>query len=400
MLNDLYFWISVIIAFFIGAISVFLINRLSRRKPPLSLTAENSDQKTLVLPEPISPRVLLTEMMENMREGVIVVAQNTRIMAHNSAARNIFSHVPEELENRRLTEITRNLEVHEAFRAALESKQRREVKVETRSGDKRIFDLRVAPLNYEGNNESNTAIGIFFDITQLEKLEKVRQEFLSNVSHELRTPLTSILAFVETLEDGAIDDVENNRRFLGVIRKNSERMRRLIDDILELSSIEAGKVSVEPQKIRLAPMVEEIRGNLQVKAKERNISIVNEIPKDVFVYADAGRLEQMLTNLMDNAVKFNREAGSVTVSFAQSDNEKDLISVADTGEGISPEHLERLFERFYRTDRARSRDIGGTGLGLSIVKHLAKLHGGEAYATSILNTGSIFTIELPKFRIE
>jgi two-component system phosphate regulon sensor histidine kinase PhoR len=266
-----------------------------------------------------------------------------------------------------------------------------DVELEIVGTDKK-YDVRIAPFEFD---EKKGAIGIFYDISQLERLENVRQEFLSNISHELRTPLTSILAFVETLEDGAIDDEENNLRFLSVIRRNAERMHHLINDILELSSIESGKITIEPKRSNLSNLVEEVFMNLSNKAAEKRVNLVNEIPKDTIVFADAVRLEQMLTNLIDNAVKFNREGGSVTVSHAP-DGANDIISITDSGEGISGEHLQRIFERFYRTDRARSRDIGGTGLGLAIVKHLARLHGGEISVTSTLGKGSTFSIELPK----
>jgi two-component system phosphate regulon sensor histidine kinase PhoR len=202
------------------------------------------------------------------------------------------------------------------------------------------------------------------------------------------------LAFVETLEDGAIEDKENNQRFLGVIRKNAQRMHRLIDDILELSLIESGSVSLNPEKINLAARVDEVFTNLSSKANDLKVQLINEIPSATFVFADTIRLEQMLTNLIDNAIKFNSRAGNVTVSHRLF-NSKNIISVTDTGEGISGEHLPRIFERFYRTDRARSREIGGTGLGLAIVKHLARLHGGEVSVTSTLGKGTTFSIELP-----
>jgi two-component system phosphate regulon sensor histidine kinase PhoR len=257
--------------------------------------------------------------------------------------------------------------------------------------ERRKYNVHIAPIAL---GATKGAIGFFYDITKVEHLENVRQEFLSNISHELRTPLTSIIAFVETLEDGAIEDSKNNLRFLGVIRKNAERMHRLIDDISELSLIESGRVRVEIKPKHPSPLVEEIFTNLSAKAKDRNIELINEIPEDVAVFADATRLEQMLTNLIDNAIKFNREGGSVTVSHTRKET-SDLIAIADAGEGISNEHLQRIFERFYRTDRARSREIGGTGLGLAIVKHLARLHGGEVSVASTLGQGTTFTIELP-----
>ena len=337
-------------------------------------------------------RRILIDVLKTMREGVVIVGEDTRIIASNAAAYESFARGNGALEEKRLSEVIRDLSVHEAFRKALAEDEFSEVKFEFFAGEKQTFLARIAPVNLE---ESSNAIGIFYDLTQIEHLEKVRQEFLSNVSHELRTPLTSIIAFVETLEDGALDDQENNRRFLGVIRRNAERMHRLIDDVLELSSIEAGKISVLPKNIKLSPLVEEVFTNLSAKAKEKQIELENKVAPEVLVFADIVRLEQMLTNLTDNAIKFNRESGSVTVSHEQ-EEATDLIHVADAGEGISNEHLQRIFERFYRTDRARSREIGGTGLGLAIVKHLARLHGGEVSVSSNVGIGSTFTIELPQ----
>ncbi len=336
-------------------------------------------------------RPILSEILKTMRESVIVVGSNTRIIASNQAAYNTFARKNGALEEKRLSEVVRDLTLHEAFHRALEENKSSDIELEIPL-EKLKYDVHIAPIELD---QKQCAIGIFYDVTQIEHLERVRQEFLSNVSHELRTPLTSILAFVETLEDGAINDEENNQRFLGVIRKNARRMHRLIDDILELSFIESGNIEIKTRKILLSSLVREVFINLSTKAKERKIKLISEISEDVFVIADAVRLEQMLTNLIDNAVKFSSEKGSVTVKFEVKDD-KNIISITDTGEGISGEHLQRIFERFYRTDRARSREIGGTGLGLAIVKHLARLHGGEVSVQSILGKGSTFFIELPR----
>lgn len=338
------------------------------------------------------PPNLSLEILEAMRESVLIVNPELRIIASNSAAYQSFARNNGELENRRLTEIIRDLDLHKAFLKTLETGVVSDVMLEILGSERRKYNVHIAPIAL---GATKGAIGFFYDTTKVEHLENVRQEFLSNISHELRTPLTSIIAFVETLEDGAIDDSQNNLRFLGVIRKNAERMHRLIDDISELSLIESGRVRVEIIQKHPSPLVEELFTNLSAKAGERNIELINEIGEDVTVYADAVRLEQMLTNLIDNAIKFNREGGSVTVSHTRKEN-RDLISVADAGEGISGDHLQRIFERFYRTDRARSREIGGTGLGLAIVKHLARLHGGEVTVASTLGKGTTFTIELPK----
>jgi two-component system, OmpR family, phosphate regulon sensor histidine kinase PhoR len=337
-------------------------------------------------------RPVLSKILETMRESVLVVGDDTRILASNEAAYHAFGRRNGALEDKRLSEVIRDLSLHEAFRKALEEDKFSDLKLEILGIEKTKYDVHIAPVDLDNQR---SAIGIFYDITQIEHLEKVRQEFFSNISHELRTPLTAILAFVETLEDGAIEDEENNRRFLNVIRRNAERMHRLIDDILELSSIESGNIEIQAKTISLFSLVKEVFTNLSNKADERGIKLINEVPAETLVFADVVRLEQMLTNLIDNAIKFNRDSGNVTVSY-QENGAKNLISVTDTGEGISNEHLQRIFERFYRTDRARSREIGGTGLGLAIVKHLARLHGGEISVFSNVGKGTTFVIELPK----
>jgi two-component system phosphate regulon sensor histidine kinase PhoR len=336
---------------------------------------------------------LLEEIMSGMREGVLVVDREKVIVASNRAAREIFGPSKVAPEGRRLSDLTRNPAIHSVFTSALDRRQQAGSKVEIQGPGGPIFDLRVVPLRLDTEESSHGALGVFFDITRLERLERVRQEFLSNVSHELRTPLTAIIAFVETLEDGAMEDPASNRRFLSIIHKNAERMRHLIDDILELSAIEAGTVEVAIEPVRLPALVNDVLTALASRAQARRVTLSNEVAANVLVYADPRRLEQMLSNLVDNAIKFNRENGSVTIRHER--GARDRITVTDTGEGISPEHCQRIFERFYRVDRARSREMGGTGLGLAIVKHLARAQGGEVSVESTPGKGSTFVIELP-----
>lgn len=336
---------------------------------------------------------LFEATMSGMREGLLVVDRDMRVVASNSAAHRLFKLDELSPVSQRLTELTRNPAIYSAFLDALSGQERSGVKVETYGSDRRIFDLRVVPLSNADGGDPQGAIGVFFDVTRLEKLERVRQEFLSNVSHELRTPLTAILAFIETLESGAINEPETNQRFLEIIRKNAARMHTLIDDILELSAIEAGHVKVEIQQLELVSLINDVITSLAAKAVARGIVVENRVQPGEFIYADPRRLEQMLTNLIENAIKFNRDGGKVIVR-----HERDLwsrILIEDTGDGIPSQHLERLFERFYRVDRARSRELGGTGLGLAIVKHLARAHGGEVRVQSRLGEGSIFEINLP-----
>ncbi|HEX3558841.1 MAG TPA: ATP-binding protein [Pyrinomonadaceae bacterium] len=407
----LYAWSPVLALFSLGsALAGFAAARLVR--PAGASEGAERALSEARLPEATTPNVaaavaagevpaaaLLEVTMDSMREGVLVIDSAMRVVASNNSARDIFrSDGADSLGARRLSDLTRNPSIYSAFAAAVARGVRAEVKVETTRGtERRVYDLHVAPLRQREvvyGSDVRGAVGVFFDITRLERLERVRQEFLSNVSHELRTPLTAIITFVETLENGADEDRENSRRFLSVIRRNAERMHVLINDILELSAIEAGTVSVETRDVRLASLVGECFTALASHAAERRISLRSEVPTDVLVRADARRLEQMLTNLLDNAVKFNREGGEVVVTHERSGG-RDRIIVRDTGEGIAPEHLPRIFERFYRVDRARSRALGGTGLGLAIVKHLARAHGGEATVRSAPGEGSAFTVELP-----
>ncbi|HET6670632.1 MAG TPA: ATP-binding protein [Pyrinomonadaceae bacterium] len=392
-------FILLSLSFSLGALALaglsflagFLLFR-SSLKPSHSSETGNRTSET-----PASEIFALGKLFEatlgGMREGLLVVDSDLCVVASNPAAYRLFNFASGKLDSRRLTELTRNPAIYSAFLEALQGNELSGVKVETHDPDRRIFDLRVVPLGVAGRKNSAGAIGVFFDITQLEKLERVRQEFLSNVSHELRTPLTAILAFVETLEAGALDDPENSQRFLAIIRKNAARMQSLIDDILELSAIESGTTGIQAQTVELLPLANDVITSLAGQATTRNVTVRNQVSAGTRVFADPKRLEQMLTNLVENAIKFNHEGGEVIIECE--DGIRSRIRVRDTGVGIPAQHLERLFERFYRVDRARSRELGGTGLGLAIVKHLARAHGGEVRVRSEVGEGSVFEIDLP-----
>ena len=341
-----------------------------------------------------APSSLFEATLGGMREGLLVVNRDMRVVASNPAAHKLFSNSLTKIDSQRLTELTRNPAIYSAFLDGLKGNEVAGVRVETHGPERQVFDLRVVPIGNVNGNGAEGALGVFFDITRTERLELVRQEFLSNVSHELRTPLTSIMAFVETLESGAKEDPESCQRFLSIIRKNASRMHMLIDDILELTAIEGGAIQLQPAPVDLHALVNEVGASLTNQARARNITLENNVAAGVLVYADSRRLEQMLTNLVDNGIKFGHENGSV--SIAHQSGSRDQISVTDNGDGIPAQHLERLFERFYRVDRARSREMGGTGLGLAIVKHLALLHNGEITVESELGKGSTFTLHLPK----
>jgi two-component system phosphate regulon sensor histidine kinase PhoR len=344
--------------------------------------------------EIFAPSSLFDATLAGMREGLLVVNKDMRVVASNPAAHKLFSSSLSKLNSQRLTELTRNPAIYSAFLDGLKGIEVSGVKVETHGPERQVFDLRVVPIGNVNGHGAEGALGVFFDITRTERLELVRQEFLSNVSHELRTPLTAIMAFVETLESGAKEDPESCQRFLSIIRKNASRMHGLIDDILELTAIEGGNIQLRAARVNLHELVNDVCASLTTQAEARNITLQNRVAEGISVYADSRRLEQMLTNLVDNGIKFGHENGAVSIRYES--GERDRILVTDDGDGIPAQHLERLFERFYRVDRARSREMGGTGLGLAIVKHLALLHGGEVTVESQLGKGSTFTLHLPK----
>jgi len=369
---------------------VWGVTTFTGRAPADFSNADQIDQSQT--PESLAVSSLLQATMTGMREGLLVVNKDMRVVASNPAAHKLFNPSVPALKSQRLTELTRNPAIYSAFLDGLKGIERSGVKVETHGPERQVFDLRVVPIGANGHGAEG-ALGVFFDITRTERLEIIRQEFLSNVSHELRTPLTAIIAFVETLETGALEDPESSQRFLSIIRKNASRMHALIDDILELTAIEGGNVTLRPATVDLYELVGDVCSSLAAKASAQNVTLENRVEPDVVVHADPRRLEQMLTNLIDNGIKFSRENGTVSISHER--GTRDRIFVQDNGDGIPAQHLERLFERFYRVDRARSRDMGGTGLGLAIVKHLALLHGGEVTVTSELGKGTTFVIHLP-----
>jgi len=245
------------------------------------------------------------------------------------------------------------------------------------------------------NNIVEGAVFVFHDITELKRLEEIRKDFVANVSHELRTPISSIKGYAETLLDGKVDGEDNVKEFLSIIYQNSNRLANLIDDLLDLSKIESGKMKMEFEPLEILPVVNRCINVLEKSAKEKTLSIKLNIP-DKFpkVLGDHKRLAQVFLNLLDNAIKYTPEGGSITVSAA-SKEKITQIDISDTGIGISEKDLPRIFERFYRVDKAHSRELGGTGLGLSIVKHIVQAHDGQVWVQSMLGQGSTFSFTIP-----
>jgi two-component system, OmpR family, phosphate regulon sensor histidine kinase PhoR len=359
---------------------------------------------------------LLAGVLATMREGVLIVNADLRVVLYNDAARRVVklphqaraaapsgpppadgaddslsraaTALPTGEPAFRLIDATRDPVIHDAFRQALDRREAVERRVEKADVEPRSYQLNVAPLSRA------LVVGVFFDITQLERLERVRREFFANLSQELRTPLTAILAYSETLLDGAIDDRDNNLRFIEKLHKHAARMSELISDISDLSAIESGEVRLEARPLRLRGLLGDVLSLAEARRGTSGVAIRVAVPDDLLVLADRTRLEQILYNLIDNAIKFNRPEGLVTIT-TERQNGRVAIHVEDTGVGIAAQDLPRVFERLYRADKSRSRRTEGTGLGLAIVKHLVQAHGGEVGVISELGRGSRFSFTLP-----
>lgn len=389
----------VISTIVVGVIALVTARFVIRRQVILlEQQAESNARLRSALIEAERSGKLLSSILASIAEGLIITDRDSQILMINDTTRALFGLGQKEVA--RLADLSRDPQVNRVFAMVLASGEQRDARIEIPIGDgeatdRRLVQLHAAPLRL-GENQIDGVVGAFIDVTKLELLERVRQEFLANVSHELRTPLASITAYVETLLDGALDDPANSLRFLNTIQRNALRMRNLVDDVAELASIESGAVQLSLEKLRLRDVVAEVFDGLAHRGARNGIQLRNQVDNSLFVTADARRLDQILTNLVDNAIKFNTPGGEVTVTAtASEDGRFGTIRVRDTGPGIPAEHIARIFERFYRVDKARSRSAGGTGLGLAIVKHLVRAHGGEATVTSEIGVGSEFTIRLP-----
>ncbi|HXE64216.1 MAG TPA: ATP-binding protein [Bryobacteraceae bacterium] len=259
------------------------------------------------------------------------------------------------------------------------------------SGRGAIFEAHASPYAVAPHGG---VLVILHDITDIERLERIRRDFVANVSHELKTPLAAIRGYAETLLGGALDDSSHNRRFVEVIQAQAIRLNNIATDLLTLSDLESGKPDAEPGPVSVEDAIDTALATVEIEAKVRDVKLIRGEVRDARVTGHAIRLEQVLVNLLDNAVKFNKPGGEVRIDAAPNDG-RIVISIADTGAGIPSSDVSRIFERFYRVDRARSREVGGTGLGLSIVKHVVERMNGTIAVESRLGEGSTFTISLP-----
>ena len=352
-----------------------------------------SEQIRLRIEQVESNTSRLEAILLSMFEGVMAVNEKGTILLMNHALEELF-HAPKEVVGKKPLEVVRSIEVQDLTERALEMDsgvETREISVFMET--EKVLLVHATPIIREGVRDG--AVLLFHDITELKRLEQVRRDFVANVSHELRTPVSSIQGFAETLLDGAIKDGENAQDFLKIIHADAERLARLITDLLDLSRIESGKLSLRIEPCPVGPVIERVVKELKARAETKSIVIVIDLPAGLpDLRADETYLAQALLNLLDNAIMYTPKEGRITMS-AKAVNDSIQIDVSDTGIGIPEEDIPRIFERFYRVDKARSRDLGGTGLGLSIVKNIVQAHGGKVYCTSALGRGSTFSLTIP-----
>jgi two-component system phosphate regulon sensor histidine kinase PhoR len=335
----------------------------------------------------------LTAILSSMVEGVIVLGRNADIVSLNPTAEQLFGISRKDAEGKIFLEAIRNNDIAEIINDVYKGAGLVSREISFMYPRRGTFEVNASPI-YDNEIVSGCLV-VVHDITEIRRLETVRSDFVANVSHELKTPLTAIKGFVETLLEGALDDKKNNREFLEIIQAHAERLTVLVEDLLSLSHLESKGIELDKQPLKMKPLIDSIIAGFTALSKKRNIDVHNGLSGDVVIHADRDKIEHVFTNVIDNAIKFNREKGSIMIS-SRENGAMIEISVEDSGIGIPEKDKPRIFERFYRVDKARSRAAGGTGLGLSIVKHIVELHGGTVALESTEGVGSRFTIRLPK----
>lgn len=333
-------------------------------------------------------------ILNSMADGVIAVNKQGRVIMINPVVEELLQTKTEYIQGKKILEVIRNCEFESIFTTALETRSPVSREVQLLCPDTRIFNVHATPLEGTGQEEGGV-VAILRDITERKKLEQMRSDFVANVSHELRTPLTSIHGFLETLLDGAMEDEETTKYFLELMSVETRRLTKLTNDLLDLSRLEELKGVRQWQDVSVPGVIERVITMFRTPAEEKNLVLFDEIMNDLPpVKGDPDMLAQVLMNLVDNAIKFSFPGGRVTMR-ASLDGGHVRIDVIDTGPGIPKESLPRIFERFYRVDKSRSRELGGMGLGLAIVKHIVRALGGHIEVESSEERGSVFSLYLP-----
>ncbi len=331
-------------------------------------------------------------ILRSMIEGVAVISAQERVLFSNRAFSQILGLEAIVVEGRPLVEVVRQSDLLAVIKRVLANHEEISGEIVVGTVRPRSFAVTASPVRAEG---PTGAVLVLHEISELRRLERVRQDFVANISHEFRTPLTAIQGFAETLLGGALDDTANRRRFVEIIRNHAIRLARLTEDLLELSRIEAGQMELEFRPVRVEYLIESCLETARLKAAQRDLIVEVSIPDGLPpIRGDANRLQEVLQNLLDNAVQYTPERGRIEVSASQVAGAV-VLTVADTGIGIPQAEQGRIFERFYRVDAARSREAGGTGLGLSIARHIVDAHGGKLWVESAVGEGSRFHFSVP-----
>ncbi|MCD1258918.1 PAS domain S-box protein [Paenibacillus athensensis] len=342
----------------------------------------------------------LAGVLENMVSGLMMIDAEERIVLLNRSAEEILGFSAQELLGKKYGDAKQQFEFTKLIEESFEFREPVREEVIFYYPAERILEINLSPMTHEDGEWSGVLI-VLHDITAMRRLERMRSEFVANVSHELKTPIAAVKGFAETLLAGALNDKETAKSFLQIIFDESERLNRLIGDILELSKIESKRIPMIFSPVHVSDFIEKSFSMLQTEADKKHIGLSMQVPDDLYLEADEDRLRQILINLLSNGINYTQEGGKVKVRVEpvdlgrDGDYERLRIIVSDTGIGIPRKDLPRIFERFYRVDKARSRSSGGTGLGLSIVKHLVELHKGTIRVDSEVGSGTKFTIELP-----
>jgi two-component system phosphate regulon sensor histidine kinase PhoR len=344
-------------------------------------TAENAREMSRKLS-------VLRAVIDGMAEGVWITSDDGRVIEHNNALKEML-YAGRELVGQRADELLQSSELQDAVEKACRENQSARLELAVEGVRPRVLSIHISPLG----RELGGSAAVFFDVTELRRLEKVRKDFVANVSHELRTPITAIRGYAETLKAGALADPVNAPQMVDIIHRQSERLSELVEDLLEISRLESKQLQLTQKPIELADAAARALETVRPKSQARNTALELQVPAGLWVLGDQRAIEQVVLNLVDNAVKYTPANSHVTIGARQTGDEV-VLTVRDDGPGIDAKHLPRLFERFYRVDKGRSRDMGGTGLGLSIVKHLVNGMRGEVRVESTPGQGSTFSVTM------
>ena len=333
-------------------------------------------------------------VLSSMTEGVIAVDMQEHVLSINQAGAGILERAPADVKGRSIQEVIRNRGLQQFVARTLEDPSQHGEDVDVRL-KKRVLSVHAAPLSDARENRIGTLL-VLNDVTRLRHLERMRSDFVANVSHEIKTPLTAIKGFVETLSGGAVENRDEAGKFLGIIEKHVDRLAAIVTDLLQLSRIEAEKAAqaIQFEEYALPALVKTAIQVCRARAEARGIQVRLAGKTDIRVAVDVRLIEQAVVNLLDNAIKYSPDGGAVHINISRQRGQA-VVAVEDQGIGIEKKHLPRLFERFYRVDKARSRKLGGTGLGLAIVKHIMQAHNGSVTVTSTPGRGSVFALHLP-----